>query len=66
MGRRALLEQLAHHTERAAAVIRQRTREAAGGIVRVSLPHRSSNVDEILPSVLEHELERSGGVVDFR
>ena len=65
MGRRALLEQLTDHSKRAAAVIRQRAREAARSVVRASLPHPPANLREILPSMLEDELESSDGVVDF-
>ena len=50
---RPLLEQLADDRERAAALLRKRSREAARSVVRFWLPHRPSNIGEIHPSMLE-------------
>ena len=48
-----LLEELTDGCERATAVIRQRTREAAGGVLGRLLPNRASDIGEIPSSVLD-------------
>jgi hypothetical protein len=64
VGARALLEELTNGCKGAAAVLRQRTSEAAGSVVRALLTHRAPNVSEIPPSVLDDQFEGRESVVD--